>query len=329
MNQPILHITNGDIAAGLLRRSDVMGTVLPWRDILHEGPVPAGLAFAELSRLRVRFLEEAGFAADGEAQAAFAERDAALRASGGHVVLWFEHDLYDQLQLLQLLDWFRERPPETLELIEVGEFPGIAKFEGLGQLTASQMSSLMPHRRSVSAEMTALAARAWASFRAEDPRGLEAILAEDTFVLPFLQDALIRHLQDFPSVEEGLPRTEHNLLEAVTDDRSLLHLFRAVQAREERPYMGDSVIRYRLGGLATGRAPLVTGRGRRLSFDLAGPAFWEQEVVLTETGRRYLAGGSDWFADAGVDRWLGGVHLHPGARRWRWSRSGRRLREIV
>ena len=38
----------------------------------------------------------------------FVERDEAIARSHNHeeVVLWFEHDLYDQLQLIQILDWF-------------------------------------------------------------------------------------------------------------------------------------------------------------------------------------------------------------------------------
>jgi hypothetical protein len=96
-----LHISNGDATdvpgTGLARR------VVYWRDVLHEGPVPE-VAVAELRRIRVGFL--AGY--EGVERAGtmrrFAERDQALEAGrDGEYVLWFEADLYDQLQLTEIL----------------------------------------------------------------------------------------------------------------------------------------------------------------------------------------------------------------------------------
>src|SRR3954447_12149543 len=36
----VLHVTNGDSAGNTLRRTALGGAVLPWQDVLHEGPVP-------------------------------------------------------------------------------------------------------------------------------------------------------------------------------------------------------------------------------------------------------------------------------------------------
>ena len=51
----MLHITNGDCAVAVLSRA-VSGTFLPWRDVLHEGPVRAGLSLEQLSAERARFM---------------------------------------------------------------------------------------------------------------------------------------------------------------------------------------------------------------------------------------------------------------------------------
>src|SRR4051794_38534277 len=53
---PILHVTNGDavvpeIAAAVGVAPD---EILVWLEILHDGPVPAGLRPAELARIRAR-----------------------------------------------------------------------------------------------------------------------------------------------------------------------------------------------------------------------------------------------------------------------------------
>ena len=39
----MLHVTNGDSTAQIIDARGLAGTVLPWRDVLHEGPIPAEL----------------------------------------------------------------------------------------------------------------------------------------------------------------------------------------------------------------------------------------------------------------------------------------------
>ena len=75
----------------------------------------------------------------------FAERDRTLAANrDGEYVLWFEADLYDQLQIIQILDRLADLdvPAERITLICIGEHPGIARFGGLGELTAEQLREL-------------------------------------------------------------------------------------------------------------------------------------------------------------------------------------------
>src|SRR6266550_405885 len=84
---------------------------LVWRDILHEGPVPAGLDLAALSRLRAGWIAAASGLPEARTAAGFAARDQALAtAAGAGAVLAFDHNLVNQLQLAQLLDWFAVRP---------------------------------------------------------------------------------------------------------------------------------------------------------------------------------------------------------------------------
>jgi DNA-binding transcriptional MerR regulator len=57
---PLLHITNGESAGNTLRQTTLGGAVLPWQDVLHEGPVPA-LPRQALLRARARFLADCGW----------------------------------------------------------------------------------------------------------------------------------------------------------------------------------------------------------------------------------------------------------------------------
>jgi len=104
----MLHVTNGDVAAARMREGGLTGTFLAWLDVLHEGPVPATESLARLTRIRASYLTQAGYGTELRIRDQLRARDAHLGCATEHdeVVLWFEHDLCDQLQLLQVLDWF-------------------------------------------------------------------------------------------------------------------------------------------------------------------------------------------------------------------------------
>ena len=118
----ILHVTNGDavvpeLAAALGIAPD---EVLVWREILHDGPVPAGLGPDELARVRARHITAVGARNGAEpseatALAAFRERDARLAAHprDAEVALWFEDDLYDALLLAQVRTGSRAGPARS------------------------------------------------------------------------------------------------------------------------------------------------------------------------------------------------------------------------
>jgi hypothetical protein len=323
----MLHITNGDMAVGVLRAAEFPGTFLPWRDVLHDGPVPAGLSLPQLSRVRVEFIVSCGWGKAEEAGRQFLTRDGTLDASANEdeIVLWFESDLYDQLQLCQVLAWYGDQPtkPRRLSLIGVDKGPD-GVFRGLSQLKPEVIGSLFEARAPVSAAQLALAVRAWEAFRAPDPVSLDALRAKGTPALPFLAPALQRLLEELPSVSNGLSRTEHAALAGVAEGaRAPAEIFVAVHTREERPFMGDWSFWRVLARLASGTKPMLElASGARPRFPPEVPAaasFGAQRFRLTPSGREVLAGKLDAIKTNGIDRWLGGTHLWQGGKLWRWN----------
>jgi hypothetical protein len=289
----MLHVTNGDSAANLLRRTGITGDIIAWRDILHEGPAPAGLALEAMSDARARFLASIGAGSLPLLLRKFGARDAALR-SAPQVVLWFEHDLYDQLHLIQILATLAHQRETAAELICIDAFPGVEPFHGLSQLTTVQLASLWPARRRVGSVQLLLAARAWTAFCSADPLALRHFVTTNLSALPFLRHALVRFLEEFPSAPDGLPRTERQILRAVAaGNQTSDAIFRANEAQETAPFMGDTVVQLRIAGLTTARTPLLT----------------REPIMLTSAGSRVLAGEVDARMLNGIDRWFGGIHL--------------------
>ena len=303
-----LHITNGDCAANTLR-TFLTDPVLITCDVLHDGPAPAvdGDAWHEV---RARWLTDASEARFAETRASLAAFDRTITHPGRHdeIVLWFEHDLFDQLLLIRTLDLLGAAQVRNVSLICIGEFPGVDRFVGLGQLNADQLASLYPGRTPVNPEQYMVASEAWRAFRAADPRELHKLMVRLDDTLPFLPGAIHRLFEEYPSTTNGLSRSAHAILRVLEFgplDAGVL--FPRTQAEEPRPFMGDlghfDIVR----ALASARVPLV---------GITPP----QTVEITDAGRRVLAGRDDAVALNGIDEWRGGVHL-VGAERspWRWN----------
>ena len=303
------------------------GEILPWRDVLHDGPVPADLSLAELSRVRATYLASEGSGNYDEIAREFVARDATVEACPDfdRVVLWFEWDLYDQLQLIQLLDYFAGRieankPTPPLESVWISEY--------LGSLSADRFADLHERRQPVSPAASSLGRAMWRAFTSADPRAIVAVLSGDTSAIPLLDGAMWRVLEELPWTGDGLARSERQLLSPLAAGPARFGaLFRQAADREERVYCGDSSAASYLARLSRGDEPLVLYASGEPIPPLRSEAdhrdFRTAELALTDAGRDVLAGKRDWIEMGGSDRWLGGVHLDGRNAAWRWDPSKR------
>jgi DNA-binding transcriptional MerR regulator len=216
-----LHVTNGESVASTLRTTTLEGVVLSWDDVLHVGP----LAFdpAEARPLRARFLAGHGWGDEAAILTELERRDELL-ARARAVVLWFEHDLFDQLQLLQVLSQIGDEA--EVEIVQADDY--------LGVYEADRLEALRGERRPLDAAARVLARDTW---RAVCENDLDVALARDLSAFPHLQAALRRFREERPP----LPRTKRQLLEALAEGpKAPLELFAANQAREEAIFLGDT-----------------------------------------------------------------------------------------
>lgn len=289
-----------------------------WCDPLYDGPVP-DVPDEELLRIRARFLA----ASDSAAGAVLADLAGWRKAVDDHaqydeLVLWFEHDLFDQLNLIQLLAHIDRQggASKPLSLICINAYPGHSNFKGLGELEPEDIAALFPTRRPVIAAQFDLATRAWAAFRSADPRTIETLINGDTSALPYLAPALARHLEEFPSAIDGLSRSERRLMQLASQaPADLQRAFPAMHEGERAFYITESTFLSRARSLSESTPPLLTlhvtpGRAHTLP---AGT------IALTDAGRDVLNGRADRLALCGIDRWIGGVRVTGHGPAWRWS----------
>ena len=313
-----LHVANGTCTTDIIAAAGIPGTRSIWSDVLYEGPVPGGLTDEELLEVRARFL--AGDHDAGVDPVNDLRRWRALIADHrtyDELLLWFEHDLFDQLNLIQVLTWIHPRVPTTkqVSLICIGSFPGRPGFKGLGELSPSELASLLDTRRPILDSQYALAETAWRSFRESNPEALNTLRHSDTSPLPYLAASLERFLQEYPWTADGLSRSERRLLHLADDGPIQLQAaFPRMHAEETAYYITDGSLLDLATTLARTAPPLVTITDRA-----AGEHSLRGTITLTEAGRDVLAGRRDRVA-CGIDRWLGGVHLTSDAPSvWRWD----------
>jgi hypothetical protein len=318
-DQPrFLHVTNGTSTAMSIEAAGISGVFSLWADPLYEGPVPGSISDEALIDVRESFLRTADAAASADPANDLRQWRHAIDASDiyDELVLWYEHDLFDQLNLAQLLTYVRAHVPaeKPVSLVCIGSFPGHPRFKGLGELPPDEFPGLFAQRTPVDEAQYASASQAWDAFRAPSPLALDDLQRAGTPDLPFLAPALRRLLEEYPATVDGLSRTERRLLQLTAREPvELRTVFPFMHEDEQAYYVSDSS----LGALAH---VLASTSPRLLSFVREGPAAQPLASVVTTTdaGRAVLDRRLDRVA-CGLDRWIGGVHLQRGGQVWRWD----------
>ena len=311
-----LHIRCGNDIEAKLAEAGFEGRYLSFADPAWLGPPPQFNAWvagrAELVSSRTGLPRQKVREEMGEAYWRLARAPKEFE----RIVLWLEHDLYDQSALVRILASFATRKIlPRIELISIDRFPGVTPFYGLGHLTPAQLLKLWPKRERVSARQIATGKQGWSALCAPTPEPLMALIKSGTRELPYMKAALQRHLQELPWTGDGLSLTEREALRALSKGPlSVGQMFAAVVKRDPQPFMGDlffwSVVR---DLIEAPKPPVTVSAGTsRLG--------WQKRVLkLTATGKDLLAGKLDWQSTSPLDRWVGGIVVIDGAPLWRWN----------
>ncbi|MCM3903581.1 MAG: hypothetical protein ND866_17905 [Pyrinomonadaceae bacterium] len=320
----MLHIHNGDSSADIARQSTLPGEHFAWREALIEGPTPAGIAEPDWRNLRARHLTEFYGVDPAETESGLRVQEDKLASYPEHdeVILWFEHDLFCQINLLYLLNWFAEHnlANTRLSLICIGEFPELPNFRGLGELNPEQMASLFDTRHEVSNAEKTLSSAAWQAYCSPDPTAIQTLLETDTSAMPFLKRALQLHLERFPFVSNGIGRIENRALEFIREGvQTFIDLFSRFGDAEPTYGLGDAQFWNTLRRMCEAPKPLLNIKNGNASGPLSSENFNQMSFEITEAGDAVLNAQADFVEINGIETWLGGVHLLGKDNVWRWD----------
>lgn len=317
----MLHLRCGSDILDRLTTAGLPGQAAEWSDPLCDGPLEPWPDEPARRETRAPWIASRYGRDLAEVRSGLEAADGWLSCAPDEdeVVLWFEHDLFDQSILAYLLTRLESQAPERTSLICLGSHPEVPHFQGLGQLSAEQLAALFPTRQRVTAARFATARRGWAALAGADPRNIQVLVTEGTPELPSLAMALQRHLAEFPCVRNGLGLTEQLALQGVLAgaDRPR-DIFEVVQRFEDAPWLGDTMLFAKLRLLTQGPAPLLEPCGEAVPA-VSDPGFLATRFELTLEGHLVMGEKADWYQLCSPAQWHGGVLLEGPEPAWRWD----------
>ncbi|MCE7994173.1 MAG: DUF1835 domain-containing protein [Roseivirga sp.] len=216
----ILHILNGDSTRQIIEQTDISGDLCVWRDVLSDGPTVMDVGSTAFWDTRAAYMSNAFEVSEQEfrekAQMEF-EKITAF-ADYKEVVLWFEYDLFCQINMLAILHWFnqQERGDTKVSLICVGREEGYEKLVGLGELPPEQYPHLFSRRRIMGTADFSFATDVYEAWCSPDPTDLETYTLLPSNEFPYLSAALQSHFRRFPSAQTGLTEIEQKIVNLIT-----------------------------------------------------------------------------------------------------------------
>ena len=149
MSSSILHITNGDFTTKYLKKLKFSGDFITWREMLSEGKTTTDVGSEAFWKTRFNFFKTSYKIT----KKPFIEntlkeyRNLCNKKSNKEIVLWFEHDLFCQINMLAVLSWLnRYRKGHHISLVCSGKIEDSKKMFSLTELNKQQINNHFKNR---------------------------------------------------------------------------------------------------------------------------------------------------------------------------------------
>ncbi len=218
----LLHITNGDAFTGTLKSLKLKGDIITWREMLCEGKTLTNVGSEKFWKTRFDFLHKNYKVS----KSSFIEktlkeyRSLCNHKQQDEIVLWFEYDLFCQINMLAVLSWLKtHRKYAQISLVCSGMEDGSDQLLGLNQLSEEQLMRLYTDKKVLSQDDIEYADYVWQLYCSDNPMRLENLTDFSQYQYDYLGEAVRTHLKRFPSIRNGLNEMENSLLEIANTEK--------------------------------------------------------------------------------------------------------------
>lgn len=219
MNSRYLHITNGDYTTKHLQNLKFNGNYITWREMLCEGQTLPDVGSETFWKTRFDFLKSSYKISKKK----FIDytlkeyRNLCKHKQQDEIVLWFESDLFCQVNMLAVISWLKKhRQGYKISLVSSGKIDDSNKIYGLSELNEEQLQNHFKNRVILTKDDIEYADYIWQLYCSDSPLRLETVHQSNPMSpFAYLSDAIKAHLLRFPSIENGLNIIENSILQTV------------------------------------------------------------------------------------------------------------------
>ncbi|OAS88473.1 MULTISPECIES: DUF1835 domain-containing protein [Metabacillus] len=304
----MIHIVNGDVLGNKIK--GLNGNIIVWREMYDFGPLNSNWSNDELINNRAIFFEEKlNIPSTLFLQNCNNQLNQLNKISREEeVVLWFEHDRYDQTMLMYILTQLSIQKIVNLSMVSVNSYPTISPFYGLGQLNFEQLTKLFNQRVKITSNQVKEAVTGWNAYTSSTLEEVKKWITDEQHELPFLLEMFKRQDRYFPSALTGLNEIELLALNTIAKKTcSFRDLYKSISPS----LINDGLSDLHIASLLN---ELIKGENALLEIDGPLPAFeyyhLDPSLTISPNGENVLKGKANRIDLIGIDWWVGGVHLN-------------------
>jgi len=216
-----LHILNGDNTLPILEKSGIKGDVVVWREMLCEGPVLEEIGSDDFWMNRYVYFENGIGISRIEYYDKTIKKTVKLEDVSGYneVVLWFEFDLFCQVNLLALCSYLLNNYVKKTNyyLICTGKVAREERLQSLSDFLPSDFKTLFENKITLSKASLEFGKESWNIYVENDSNKLKSFDFNQNSKFQYLQLAMDQHLNRFPA-ENGLNQIENTILEIINSN---------------------------------------------------------------------------------------------------------------
>ncbi len=217
----ILHILNGDSTCTIFKKSSLPGDVIIWREMLCEGPVVKDVGSDQFWKERYSYFEnELGIKKLDYFDKTIKEIIQLEDVSNyKEIVLWFEYDLFCQVNLLALCTYLFKSFRKDIQyfLVCTGKEKGKSQLQTLADYSPNEYQNLYQKKTKLSRNDFLFAQKAWAVYVENDINSLKAFDFNKSKKFIYLQAAIDQHLLRVKD-ENGLNQIDRKILKFVNSE---------------------------------------------------------------------------------------------------------------
>ena len=241
-----LHILNGDSTAQIFSKSFLQGDIIVWREMLCEGPVHNNVGSDDFWTTRYKFYEHEIGVNKLEYYDTTIKEIVKIQEVSNYddVVLWFEYDLFCQINLLALCSYLLKYYTKNIKysLVCTGKEDGKKELQTLSNYSPNEYKNLLKNKVTLSRNNLLFAEECWNLYVENDKENLTAFNFDHCKKFKYLKLAIHQHLQRFPG-KNGLNQIENKILNlihsGITNKNSIVKELLLWQQKETFYGFGD------------------------------------------------------------------------------------------